>query len=92
LGHGGQHNEILQNFVAAILDGQTLIAPATEGLRSVELSNAMLLSSWLGQTVELPLDAGLYERLLQERMRQSRLKKKTAAPAGGDDFAKSFGR
>ena len=92
LGHGGQHNEILQNFVAAILDGQTLIAPAAEGLRSVELSNAMLLSSWLGQTVELPLDAGLYERLLQERMRQSRLKKKTAAPAGGDDFAKSFGR
>lgn len=90
--HGGQHNEVLQNFVDAILDGKPLIAPAAEGLRSVELSNAMLLSTWLGETVELPLDAMLYERLLQQRIRQSRFKKKAITPVTSEDFAKSLGR
>ena len=44
-GHGGQHNEVLQNFVDAILFGKRLIAPAEEGIHSVELANAMLFSS-----------------------------------------------
>ena len=56
LGHGGQHSEILVNFTSAILDGTPLIAPAPEGVNSLELANAMLLSAWLDKTVELPLD------------------------------------
>lgn len=68
---GGQHNEVLQNFADAIRDGRPLLAPAAEGLRSVELANAMLLSTWLGKTVELPLDGAAYERLLEERIRSS---------------------
>ena len=91
-GIGGQHNEVLQNFVDAILDGKPLIAPAAEGLRSVELSNAMLLSTWLDKTVELPLDATLYERLLRQRITQSQFTKMTATPVTNEDFAKSFGR
>src|SRR4029077_10697967 len=51
-GHGGQHIEVLQNFVDAILDGKPLIAPAAEGIHSVELANAMLYSSLTKQTVE----------------------------------------
>ena len=90
--HGGQHNEILQNFVAAILDGKPLVAPAAEGLRSVELGNAMLLSTWLDKTVELPLDAMLYENLLQQRIKQSRFKKMAITPVTSEDFAKSLGR
>ena len=90
--HGGQHNEVLQNFAEAILAGQPLIAPAGEGLHSVELGNAMLLSTWLDQTIELPLDASRFERLLRRRIRESRFKKKVAAPVTGEDFAKSFGR
>ena len=91
-GAGGQHNEVLQNFVDAILDGKPLIAPAAEGLRSVELSNAMLLSTWLDRTVELPLDAALYARLLRQRITQSQFKKMTVTPVTNEDFAKSFGR
>ncbi len=90
--HGGQHNEVLQNFVDAILDGKTLVAPAAEGLRSVELGNAMLLSTWLDKTVELPFDAMRYERRLQQRIKGSRFKKKTVAPVIGEDFTKSFRR
>jgi predicted dehydrogenase len=62
---GGEHARMLQNFVDAILEGAPLIAPAAEGMASVELANAMLLSALEGQTVELPLDAAAYERKLE---------------------------
>ncbi len=74
-GHGGQHAEVLQNFVDAILDHQPLIAPAEEGIHSVELANAMLLSSFKNQTIDLPMDAAEYERLLQDLVRNSKFKR-----------------
>ena len=52
----------------------------------------MLLSGWLGQTIELPIDAAHYERLLQDRIRESRFKKKAPVSVAATDFAKSFGR
>jgi predicted dehydrogenase len=69
--HGGQHVAILQNFVAAILDGAPLIAPAAEGIHSLELANAMLLSAWTGETVSLPLDGQRYEELLNRKIAES---------------------
>jgi predicted dehydrogenase len=66
---GGQHAEILQNFVDAILDGAALIAPAAEGIHSVELANAMLFSTFRNCTVTLPLDADAYAAALQEKIR-----------------------
>lgn len=78
-GWGGQHAEVLQNFVDAILEGKTLIAPAVEGIHSVELANAMLLSTWKKQTIELPLNAAVYERELKKRISTSRFKKQVVA-------------
>ena len=92
LEHGGQHNEILKNFTDAILDGAPLVSPAVEGIHSVELANAMLMSGWTGETIELPLDAQRYERLLQDKIASSKPKKKAKVAVGGDDFLKSFGR
>jgi len=71
-GKGGQHREICRNFVDAILDGVPLIAPAEEGLRSVEMANAMLLSTLLGKPVDLPIDGGLFQTKLQELIEESR--------------------
>lgn len=71
-GRGGQHREICENFLSAILEGSPLIAPAEEGIRSVELANAMLLSSWLGEAVDIPMDAQLYECHLQRLIVGSR--------------------
>jgi predicted dehydrogenase len=93
-GIGGGHIEILQNFVNAILDGEPLIAPAHEGIHSVEIANAALLSTWLGRTIDLPMDAGLYEKLLTEKadsstFQKKQIKKRIATP---EDFAKSFQR
>ena len=88
---GDQHLGILKNFVGAILRGEKLIAPAAEGIRSVELANAILLSSLQGKTVELPLSAPVYERELKKLIAGSKLKKKVVKPTGpAADFAKSF--
>jgi predicted dehydrogenase len=90
-GRGGQHAEVTQNFVNAILDGAPLIAPAEEGIRSVEMANAMLYSSMIGATVNMPLDSAAYEEFLHGLIRSSTLEKKAAAQSGPEDMTKSFG-
>jgi len=94
--HGGQHNEILKNFTDAILDGTPLVSPAAEGIHSVELANAMLLSAWTDETIALPLDAARYEKCLQQKIaasaRSKPKKKAVTATTGADDFSKSFGK
>ena len=91
-GHGGQHLEILANFTAAILDGAPLVAPAADGLASVELANAMLLSAWLHRTIDLPIDAAQYEKLLRQHIRESTVRKPAGPSAAPADLGKSFGR
>jgi hypothetical protein len=81
---------MLENFAAAIRHGEPLIAPAPEGLRSLTLGNAMLMSSFLGHPVDLPFDADLYESMLQERIRTSGFQKEVRL-APDEDINKSFG-
>jgi len=77
-GEGEQHNGVLRNFVEAVLDGAPLIAPAEEGIHSVELANAMLMSSLLDKTIALPLDSAAYEALLREKIATSKGNEKLA--------------
>ncbi len=58
------HHVILRNFARAILHGEPLIAPGEEGLMSLELANAVTLSSHKGQTVELPIDRQEFNELI----------------------------
>ncbi|MGI8907324.1 MAG: Gfo/Idh/MocA family protein [Candidatus Sumerlaeaceae bacterium] len=74
-GAGAKHVGILQNFVDAILTGAPLIAPAREGIHSVELANTFLLSSMQGRTIELPLNAIEYEEHLEKLKSGSRAEK-----------------
>jgi len=87
---GGQHNEIIQNFANAILDGAPLVAPAVEGIHSVELANAMLMSSLTGQTIELPMDGRAFAELLEKLIRDSRFRKNADLKAGPADLSTSF--
>ncbi len=92
-GHGGQHAAILKNFADAILDGAPLIAPAEEGIHSVELANAILFSSLQGATVELPMDSADYEKQLQDLAATSAGNDRKKAPSirpAADDFANSY--
>lgn len=88
---GAQHHEIAQNFVDSILDGVPLIAPAREGVASVELANAMLYSSLLDTAISLPLDGAAYEAKLLQLVADSKFEKKVVA-ATGEDFTRSFSK
>ena len=85
-GNGPQHQGILQNFADAILSGKPLTAPAAEGIHSVELANAMLFSGFTDKTVEMPLDAAAYARLLQEKIDSSTFVKKEVEEKIAADF------
>lgn len=91
---GGQHAEVLENFGRACLDRSVkLLAPGEEGINSVELANAMLMSGLTGKTVELPLSGASYGRMLNKLIAESKGKKKKKRAkrlAATDDFAKSF--
>lgn len=62
--HG--HERIIENFADAILRGAELIAPAEEGLNSVAINNAIILSAHKRQTVELPFDGDEFAALLEK--------------------------
>jgi predicted dehydrogenase len=71
------HVGIIQNWIDAIVKGTPLLAPGEEGLKGLEISNAIYLSSWLNKTVELPIDADLYYEKLQEKINASTFEKKS---------------
>jgi predicted dehydrogenase len=65
------HSGVLANFVEAVLDRAPLLAEASEGLKSVELANAMVYSEWIGDAVALPLDAATYQAALERAIASS---------------------
>jgi predicted dehydrogenase len=89
-GHGPQHNGILANFVAAILDGAPLIAPAREGIFSLELANSFLLSSLENRSLQLPIDGIAFEQRLKQLIASSNLKEPKVFEEATDDMANSF--
>lgn len=69
------HKGITSNWVDAIRKQTPLLAPGTEGINGLMLSNAMYLSEWTGNKVELPIDEDLFLEKLQEKIKHSRYKK-----------------
>lgn len=67
----GGHAAVTQNFVDAILRGDPLLAPAAEGLRSLALANAILLSGLTRKPVPIPFPDSRYKRLLDRLIRDS---------------------
>lgn len=67
--HHGElgHRFVIDDFAKAIRDpDHTPIAPAEEGLASLAIANASILSAIRKRPVELPLDVSEYDRLLAE--------------------------
>lgn len=68
LGEGaGNHVAVYRNLHDAIRSGAPLVCDGVEGRMSLELTNAMLLSSHLERVVTLPLDRAAYVHFLEER-------------------------
>lgn len=69
------HRELMQAFVDAILDGKAPAAPGVEGIMSVELANAMIMSGIKGKPIDLPMNRDAYDRLLKQLIKQSKERK-----------------
>jgi predicted dehydrogenase len=67
-----QHAAILNNVVQAAAGKAKLIAPALEGLNSLEMAGAMIYSSWINDEVNLPLDSVAYESAILGKISQSK--------------------
>lgn len=74
---GEQHIGIFKNFVDALCDGKELLAKGEEGINGLTISNAIHLSAWTGETIDVKdfPDDKFYE-LLQEKIKNSKVVKK----------------
>ena len=74
---GEQHVGILKNYASAILEGKELLAKGEEGINGLTISNAIHLSAFTGETVDVKNfpDERYYE-LLQDRIKNSKIVKK----------------
>ncbi|KRE90536.1 oxidoreductase [Paenibacillus sp. Soil766] len=73
------HMGITQNFVDAILHGTPLIAPGAEGIKGLMISNAIMLSTFTDNWVDLPIDEDLFEQHLQEKIKNSKSSKEAGS-------------
>ncbi|MBQ8654062.1 MAG: Gfo/Idh/MocA family oxidoreductase [Clostridia bacterium] len=69
-----QHPAVLNAFAAKIAGKGELVADGREGINGLMLSNAIHLSSWLGETVTLPIDEKKFYDMLMVRSAASRHK------------------
>lgn len=83
-GVGGRHTEVINRFIDAILNGTPLVADAIEGRASVELANAIILSSQLDQTVRLPLDSAAFDTWLRDKRHRADASRSMSRPGVRD--------
>lgn len=65
----GDHEAVYRDLYRAITEGTPVSADGAAGRLSLELANAMILSSHTRETVELPLDRDRYAALLNDLKR-----------------------
>ena len=61
------------------MHGEPLIVPGEEGINSMELINAVILSGQKGEPVDIPVDREEYDALIEDLKKTSKPKK--AGPA-----------
>ncbi len=72
------HVGIINNWVDAIVNGTELLSPGEEGINGLMISNAMHLSAWTDDWIDLPIDEDLFYEKLQEKIKNSTFKKDAA--------------
>lgn len=84
------HILILQNFTNHILNGEELIAPGEEGIKSLRISNAAYVSSWTKVKVMIPCDEVLFTGLLkQKKLTEKSAPKSSQKPSQISKFSPS---
>ncbi|MBS4219785.1 Gfo/Idh/MocA family oxidoreductase [Bacillus sp. FJAT-49711] len=77
-GKATDHLGIMNNWVDAVLNGAELLAPGAEGIKSLAISNAVYLSSWTDDWVDMPINEDLFYEKLQEKIQQSNFNEASA--------------
>ncbi len=67
-----EHQRLIQNFTNFLLGKENLYVNGKDGLDSVELINAMVLSGLEEKKINLPLDENRYEQKLEEMISKSK--------------------
>ena len=88
-----EHVALTQNFVNAITQGTPMLGPGVEGVRGLEIGNAMLLAGVTRAPVDLPIDGERYDAFLKD-LSAKHGGRKTPAPrdVGPADLAGSHVR
>lgn len=88
-GSNTQHAGIINNFTNALLGKEEIYVNGTEGIKGVELMNAIELSGWRGgEKVCIPVPEDEYLAVLNEKRKHSRFK---ATEDKITDTSSSFG-
>ena len=67
------HRGILRNFADAVLYGNELIAPGSDGINELMLSNAAYLSEWKNNSeIILPFDPAEFDFMLADKVKKSK--------------------
>ena len=69
----GRHQDAIEDFAQALIEGREPAVPGEEGIKSLELIAAIILSSCRGQAVRLPVDRSAYDELLEELVERRQL-------------------
>ena len=73
------HFQAIRNFARHILYREKLLCSGESGIASLEVANAILLSSHLGREVKLPIPRREYDALLKRLRETSTFRKKVTA-------------
>jgi predicted dehydrogenase len=88
-----EHRLITQNFVDAIRLDKPLLSPGVEGVKGLEIGNAMLMSGVTRQPVDLPLDGEKYDAFLKELTQKYSGRKTLTTQTGTQvDMSASFAK
>ena len=69
-----QHIGVMNAFAAHLLRGEPLTADGYDGLREIQLSNAVYLAGWTGEKTAVPPDGKEFLRRLEQKTAASRRK------------------
>jgi len=94
-GGGDVHKMVTDQFVQAILNNtpnEKLYAPGTEGVKGLEIGNAMLMSGIIRKPVELPMSGDAFDAFIDECAKKYGGKKKLETKSSGADMGASFAK
>ena len=74
-GENPQHIGVLNAFAAHLLHGENLVADAEDGLRALQLSNAIHYSGWTGEMVSVPVPEERFHAMLEKKIAGSTIRK-----------------